>query len=210
MKLPTSQRCQVWDLPTRIFHWLMVFGFAACYLTGEDDRWALVHVTAGYMILGLITFRIVWGFIGSRHARFKNFIRGPKIVLDYMACLCRRKAEHYAGHNPAGAVAILLLIVLGIIVTVSGAIIYEELGWPGIEEIHEISSNTMLAIVFIHVSGVITSSIIHKENLVGAMFSGCKPYCEGETIGNTYRWLGILITICVIGFWLWSFKEKIF
>ena len=84
MKTPTSQRCQVWDFPTRVFHWLMVFGFAACYLTGENDRWALVHVTAGYMILGLIMFRIVWGFIGTRHARFKNFIRGPKTVLDNM------------------------------------------------------------------------------------------------------------------------------
>jgi cytochrome b len=210
MNTPFSQRCQVWDVPTRVFHWLMAFGFTVCYLSGENDRWALIHVTAGYMILGLIIFRIVWGFIGTQHARFKNFIRGPKTVIEYMICLCRRKTEHYAGHNPAGAIAILLLIVFGVIVTVSGVMVYEELDWAGLEEIHETSSNAMLVIVLVHITGVIISSILHKENLVGAMISGCKPHCEGETIGNTYRWLGVLIGFCAIGFWFWSFKEKIF
>jgi cytochrome b len=127
-----------------------------------------------------------------------------------VACLCRRKSKHYAGHNPAGAVAIVLLIALGLIVSVSGIMVYEQLDWPGLEEIHEISSNAMLVIVFIHITGVLISCILHKENLIGAMLSGCKPHCEGETIDKTYRWLGILIALCVIVFWVWSFKEKLF
>jgi cytochrome b len=204
-----SERCQVWDVPTRVFHWLMVFGFTTSYLTGEDDRWALTHITAGYMVLGLIIFRLLWGLIGTHHARFKNFICGPKAVVEYMVCLCTKKTRHYTGHNPAGAVAIFLLLLLGLLVTVSGVMISDEISFPGIEEIHEISSKSMLVIVLIHISGVFVSSFLHRENLIRAMINGCKPNCEGETIGQTYRWLGVAMGLCVILFWTWSFKDKI-
>lgn len=209
MRQKKPQRCQVWDAPTRVFHWLMVWGFTTCYLTGENDRWALVHITAGYMVLGLLLFRLLWGFIGTRHARFSSFICGPKAILDYVACLCRNKTKHYAGHNPAGAIAIFLLIALGLLVTVSGIMVNEEINYPGIDEIHEISSNTMLALVLIHIAGVIISSLLHRENLIGAMISGCKPNCEGETISRNHLWLGVTMVLLTALFWIWSFKEKI-
>lgn len=209
MRQKKPQRCQVWDAPTRVFHWLMVLGFTTCYVTGEDDRWALVHITAGYMVLGLILFRLLWGFIGSRHARFSSFICGPKTIMDYVVCLCRNKTKHYAGHNPAGAVSIFLLLALGLLVTISGIMVNEEINYPGIDGIHEISSNTMLALVLIHITGVIISSLLHRENLIGAMISGCKPNCEGETISRNFVWLGVTMVLLTALFWIWSFKEKI-
>lgn len=210
MRKKKPQKCQVWDAPTRVFHWLMVFGFTTCYLTGDNDRWALAHITAGYMILGLILFRLLWGFIGTRHARFRNFICGPRAVMDYVVCLCRNNTKHYAGHNPAGAIAIFALIVLGILVTVSGIMVNEEMNYPGLEEIHDISSNVMLATVFVHITGVIISSLLHRENLIGAMISGCKPNCERDSIDQTYRWLGFTLVAFVSLFWIWSYKDKIF
>lgn len=130
--------------------------------------------------------------------------------MDYVACLCRKKPKHYAGHNPAGAMAILLLILLGLLVTLSGIMVNEEMNYPGLEEIHDISSNAMLAIVFVHIFGVIISSFLHRENLIGAMISGCKPNYERETIDQPYRWLGVTLVSLVALFWIWSFKDKFF
>jgi len=209
MRQKKSQKCQIWDVPTRVFHWLMVGGFTTCYLTGENDRWALVHITAGYMILGLLLFRVLWGFIGTRHALFRNFICGPRAVMDYLVCLCRNNTKNYAGHNPAGAIAIFSLILLGLLVTVSGIMVNEEINYPGIDDIHDISSNVMLAVVFVHITGVIVSSILHRQNLIGAMISGCKANCEREAISQRHRGLGIFLGVLVALFWIWSFKDTL-
>lgn len=84
------------------------------------------------------------------------------------------------------------------------------MNYPGLEEIHDISSNVMLATVFVHITGVIISSLLHRENLIGAMISGCKPNCERDSIDQTYRWLGLTLAVFVSLFWIWSYKDKIF
>ena len=105
--------------------------------------------------------------------------------------------------------SIFLLLALGLLVTISGIMVNEEINYPGIDGIHEISSNTMLALVLIHITGVIISSLLHRENLIGAMISGCKPNCEGETISRNFVWLGVTMVLLTALFWIWSFKEKI-
>ena len=111
MSQSVTNKILVWDAPTRLFHWLMVFSFAGAYITSEGERWRLVHVTLGYTMGGLLAFRMVWGLMGTRYARFSNFVRGPQAVMAYLRSLHDRPPQHFIGHNPAGAVAIVLLIV---------------------------------------------------------------------------------------------------
>ena len=104
----------VWDAPVRVFHWLMVASFATAYLTAETERWRLLQVSAGYTLAGLVVFRLLWGLFGTRHARFVNFVRGPRAVVAYLKSLLARHPQHHVGHNPAGALAIVMMLaVLG-------------------------------------------------------------------------------------------------
>lgn len=112
-----TKQVKVWDPLIRIFHWSLVLAFAAAYLTGEEwDEWEEVHEFGGYAALGLILFRIVWGFIGSKHARFSDFLYGPKTVVEYLKSLLTTHPKHYLGHNPAGGWMIILLMA-GILTT---------------------------------------------------------------------------------------------
>ena len=84
-----TRKVLVWDAPVRVFHWLMVFSFAGAYLTAESERWRLLHVSLGYTMAGLVAFRIVWGLIGTRHARFSDFVRGPVAIARYVGGMLR-------------------------------------------------------------------------------------------------------------------------
>lgn len=209
MARKSSPDCLIWDVPTRVFHWSLVFSFSAAYLTSDGDCWALFHVAAGYTVLGLIAFRLIWGFWGTTHARFSNFIPSPRRVIDYLSHLFKGKPIHCAGHNPAGSIVILALLGLGIIVTVSGVLMYEDVEWPWVEEAHEWGTNLMLGLVGIHILGVITSSILHRENLIRAMLTGCKKGCESAAISKGYGWLGITMIIMMSAFWLWFLRDKL-
>ena len=197
----------IWDAPTRVFHWLLVLSFFTCYLTGEDDRWALLHVTGGFTAGLLIVFRLIWGFTGSRHARFSSFAKAPGEVLTYLKQISRGKAAHFAGHNPLGFVSILLLLFLGTIVTSSGILVYEDISIPYLEEVHEWSSNLMLAVVGVHVTGVGVSSYLHQENLVKAMITGRKSGFEKEAIQQPHRWMAAMLVIIVLCLWIGSYLE---
>lgn len=191
----------VWDLPVRVFHWLMVLCFAGAYLTAESERWRLLHVTLGYTMAGLVVFRLLWGLIGSRHARFSSFVRGPRAVARYVGSLLRGQPEHFTGHNPAGAIAIVALLGLALAVTASGWATYNEIAGDWLEEVHEAAANTMLAIIGIHVAGVFVSSWMHKENLVRSMISGRKNGTAQDGIRNAWKTVGALMIVAVVGFW---------
>jgi cytochrome b len=197
-------RILVWDAPVRVFHWLMVLSFAGAYLTAEGERWRLVHVTLGYTMLGLIAFRLVWGFIGSRYARFSEFVRGPAAVARYLASLVRGRPERHTGHNPAGALAILALLVMALAVVATGWASYEQAAGKWLEELHEVAANLMLAVVFVHVAAVAVSSWLHRENLVGAMIGGRKPGSPQDAIRSAWRSLAALMLVAVLGFWAYQ------
>lgn len=165
---------KVWDLPTRLFHWLLASTFAGAWLTGDSERWMGMHTLLGYTFAGLIAFRLVWGFVGGRHARFSSFVRGPGAVKRYLGSLLTREPEHHVGHNPAGGWAVLALLGLGTVTAVAGYATYNDLGGHWVEELHEGAASAMLALVFIHISAVVLSSLVHRENLVRAMITGFK------------------------------------
>jgi cytochrome b len=183
----------VWDPLVRLFHWSLVSAFFIAYFT-EDDLLDL-HVYAGYLIAGLLVFRLVWGIVGSRHARFSDFVKRPSEVWAYLKSLLTRHPKRYLGHNPAGGAMVIALLLSLVLTTVSGIAIYgagEAAGplaaslsglgdfWADVlEEIHEFFANATLALVFFHVLGVLMASFQHKENLVKAMVDGRKPADEG-------------------------------
>jgi len=196
-----SKRILVWDVPTRVIHWLLVLSFTGAFLTAESERNRDIHVALGYILLGLLAFRLVWGFIGTHYARFGSFLFGPGEVVAYLKSLFIRKPAHYVGHNPAGSVAIWLLLILGVASGASGVLVYEELGGDVLEEVHDVVSYAMLTVVAVHILGVMVSSLIHRENLVRAMFTGWKS--DGEKVGikRSYAWLGAIMMVAVVAFW---------
>lgn len=175
------QKILVWDLPVRLGHWLMAGGFALAWLTAESETWRLVHVLAGATVFAVALFRLPWGFIGSRYARFVDFVRGPTAVRDYLKSLLSLEPSHHVGHNPAGGWAIVLLLGLAVLCGVTGWGTYNELGdW--LEEFHEGLATTMLVVVIVHLAGVASGSLLHGENLVRAMLTGRKQGAPDDAI----------------------------
>lgn len=196
-----QRRILVWDAPVRVFHWLMVLTFAGAYLTAESEHWRLLHITLGYTMMGLLGFRIVWGLVGTRYSRFAQFVRGPAAVMRYLRAMLRGRPEHYTGHNPAGALAIMALLGLALAVTASGWALYNDFGGHTFEEMHEAIAGGMLALVGVHVAAVLLSSRVHHENLVGAMLTGRKPGRPEEGIRHAWRSVAAMMLIAVVGFW---------
>ena len=191
----------VWDLPVRVFHWLLVLCFAGAWITAESEHWRLVHVTLGYTMAGLLAFRVLWGLVGTRHARFASFVRGPRAVLGYLKSLVGRNPEHHTGHNPAGALAIVGLLALTAVTAASGFATYDELGGEWLEDLHEGAANAMMLLVVVHVLGVVVSSFVHKENLVRSMFTGRKPVPADQGIRRAWAPLAAALLAAVLGFW---------
>jgi cytochrome b len=191
-----SSSIRVWDPVVRIGHWLLVAGFFTNYIM--EDEFMTVHAWIGYSIVLIVLFRILWGFVGSEHARFSDFVRSPASVADYLRRFFKGRAPAYTGHNPAGGVMILLLLGCLLALTFSGLVLYaaEEnagplAGWvteagEGAasavwavdehfwEETHEVLVNVLLGLVILHVLGVLIAGRVHGENLVRAMATGRK------------------------------------
>jgi len=193
----TQAKVKVWDPLVRAFHWLLVIGFFTAYFT-EDD-FLTVHAYAGYTVLALILVRLVWGFIGSRHARFSSFVTAPRVAWQYVKDTLMFRAKRYLGHNPAGGAMIVLLLISLLLTTMTGLAAYGAsetagplAGWLGnigetgediIKEVHEFFANFTVVLVAIHVAGVIFESLAHRENLVRAMVNGYKKP-EHETTSD--------------------------
>lgn len=196
-----ARRILVWDAPTRLFHWLLALSFLGAYLTAESEQWRLVHITLGYTMAALVGFRLVWGMVGTRYARFSNFIRSPAATLRYLTSIMRGQPEHHIGHNPAGALAIIALLLMACGLAGTGWATYNDVGGDWLGELHEGIANAMLALVGIHVLAVFASSWLHRENLVGAMISGRKTGLPNESIRRAWWSLAVLMLVAVLGFW---------
>lgn len=181
---------KVWDPLVRVFHWTLVIGFFTAYFTEGEEETLTLHTWAGYTVLGLILVRLLWGFIGTQHARFSDFVYRPGTVKDYVVSVVKLNPRRYLGHNPAGGLMIVVLLASLLITTCSGMALYavEEsagplAGWLAgaghfweevYEGVHEFFANFTLFLVVVHVAGVIVESLLHGENLVRAMFTGRK------------------------------------
>ena len=200
-KMNQIEPVKVWDPLVRIFHWTLVFSFAVAYIT--EDEWIALHSLAGYMIGGLLLFRIAWGLIGTRYARFSSFIFSREATVAYLKDIVAFRPKHYLGHNPAGAAMVFALLLSLIATVVTGLSVYgaaEYSGpladfWAGrsefsadiLEEMHEFFANFTLLLVIAHVAGVILASFQHGENLVRSMFTGLKNQKQQDAkLKDTY------------------------
>ena len=198
----------IWDAPVRIFHWLMVLSFFGAFVTAESERWRLLHITLGYTMAGLVAFRLLWGLVGTRHARFSDFLRGPRAVRAYLRSLKSAQPEHHAGHNPAGAVAIVALLMLAVAVSASGWAIDSAPAVKWMQGVHDGAANAMMAVVLLHIVGVVVSSWLHHENLVAAMLTGRKLGTPQEGIRRAWRSVAVLMLAAVLGFWWTQWQAR--
>lgn len=192
----SRRQIKVWDPFVRVFHWSLVSFFLIAYVT-EDDLLSL-HTWSGYAVLGLILTRVLWGFVGTRYARFSSFVFRPVQIIAFLKDTLLLRAKRYIGHNPAGGIMILFMMFSLIITTVSGVALYgaEENAGPlaalfigsgeywedGLEGLHEFFANFTLLLVIVHVGGVIVESLIHRENLIRAMFTGFKQDNDAASV----------------------------
>ena len=171
-----NAQVKVWDPFVRAFHWTTVSLVGINFLTPQSGTRS-IHVAIGYAVLGLVAARVLWGLVGTRHARFANFVRHPRTVLTYLRQLRQGRAPRHLGHNPAGAamIVLLLLTLLGIGTTgwLSQTNAYYGVSW--VMDVHAFLAYGLLWLVGLHVAGVLLSSLMHRENLVRAMFTGRKP-----------------------------------
>lgn len=195
----------VWDLPTRVFHWSLALSFLGAWLTSESEYWKLWHVSFGYSMALLIAFRLIWGMVGTRYARFSQFVSGPTAVLAYFRSWLARRPAHYVGHNPAGALAILAILGVSVALVASGYASYEEIGGEWLSEIHETLADLLMAIVLLHIAAVILTSLAHKENLVRAMLTGKKIIAVGEEIRSSRPIFALVLVGMMAGVWWFMF-----
>jgi len=185
IKSTTSSTVKAWDPLVRVFHWSLVLFILVAFVT-EDD-WLNLHVQAGYAVAFLIGFRLFWGLVGTRNARFRSFVRSPRVVLHHLTGMLRFRVSHYLGHNPVAAVMVILLLSSIVLVSFSGMVIIASEGqgplantlfasWRGewMEDVHEFLANFTLILIFAHVAGVVFSSLLEGENLAKAMVTGRK------------------------------------
>lgn len=163
----------VWDPFVRVFHWSLVTAFAVAWISA--DEWDRLHEITGYAIGILVMARLVWGVIGTRHARFTDFVTSPSAVIRYLRDILGMRAKRYLGHNPAGGAMIVALLVMLSLTAGSGLLMVQSTPSPEwIEDAHEVLANLTLALVIAHVAGVVAASLMHGENLVKAMITGSK------------------------------------
>jgi len=212
------KRILIWDVPTRLFHWLFAISFAAAWLTSESDRWLSIHTFFGYLMLGLIGFRLVWGVAGGYYARFTSFLYSPMASLAYLRQALSGGGARYLGHNPAGSLSVYILLILGLAVCITGLFTQggeEQQGAVAgmvsiavgrmIKEGHEITAILMLLMVFLHLVGVAVESWLHKENLPRSMVTGIKDAPEDAPASKPYRLTAVLMLVAVAAFGGWWF-----
>jgi cytochrome b len=165
---------RVWDPLVRLFHWSLVGLFAFALFTG--DEWKSAHIVAGYIVGGLVIFRILWGVVGPKNARFASFVRGPAATLGYLRSALAFSAPRYLGHNPAGGAMIVALLAAIATIATTGYMMTTDTFWgvEWVEDVHETTVYVTLGLIALHVGGVVLASIEHRENLMRAMLTGMK------------------------------------
>lgn len=179
-------RIRVWDGLVRTLHWTLAGAVATAWISGHwpPTDFEAVHHTAGYVALAAVVLRLGWGFVGSRHARLAQFLRGPRAVLAYARALRAGREPRYVGHNPLGGWMALTLWLCAAAVAATGWLYTTEWlwGYAWLETLHSALGWLIAAFVGTHLGGVVMTSRRHHENLVGAMFSGRKRAPEGDDV----------------------------
>ncbi len=195
----------VWDIPTRLFHWLLSAGFlgaaAIAFLLDDDSPIYPWHSMIGLVLAFMVVLRVVWGFVGTRYARFGSFAYGPRAVLGYFKGIASGTDERHTGHNPGSAYAILAMLGMVLGLAVTG--VMTSRGNHDAKEVHELLAYGMLAFVAAHVAGVLLHTIRKRENITASMFTGRKEVPDSEAIASARPGIALLFAALVIA-WTWG------
>jgi cytochrome b len=206
----TPAKVRVWDVPVRLFHWLLLALLGFSWWSGEQgNEWMEYHGWSGYAILTLVLFRIVWGFVGSDSARFAHFVRGPSASYAYFRSVLQRRPKAFLGHNPLGGWMILSLLLVLLVQGVTGLLGNDDNAYEGplshwlrhstsslITALHAYNFDLLLGLIGLHVAAVLTHQLLRRDDMIKAMFTGVKTGVTGETGGcmvSTWRALGLLV-----------------
>ncbi|MCG3124314.1 MAG: hypothetical protein GIKADHBN_02772 [Phycisphaerales bacterium] len=196
------RRTLVWDLPTRLFHWLFAGGFIAAAVIalglGDDSPLFPYHGIIGLALGLMLVLRVVWGIVGSRHARFRSFAYGPGAVAGYLKGVMTGRGTQYAGHNPGSAYAIFAMLAIMLGLAVTGVMLGR--GNESVKDVHEVLVWAMITVAGVHVLGVILHTLRHRENLTAGMVRGRKSVPESEGIRSS-RPLAAAVFLLVMGAW---------
>ena len=201
---PVTGRRLVWDLPLRLFHWLFAFSVVACYTTAQlGFNWMQLHMRLGYGVIGLLAFRVIWGFVGPRHARFGSFLKPPAMVATYARGLLSRTAvtRHSSGHNPLGGIMVVWMLLIVAAQVCTGLFATDDIAWDGpyftfvsnalaerLTALHHANVNLIVGTVALHVSAIVYYAWFKGQPLLTAMIIGTKPASavpDDEAIQNS-------------------------
>jgi cytochrome b len=216
----TDDRRLVWDLPLRLFHWLLVLSMIASYTTAKlGFDWMQWHFYLGYWTIGLLVFRILWGFIGPRHARFSSFIRRPSAIWLYLKSMVKRTSARTIGHNPVGGLMVLAMLLLVSVQAATGLFATDDVVWAGpynpsvssstastLSTIHSINFNILLGAVGLHISAILFYALYKRQNLVVPMLHGHLPSAmvpEHEAISSSQLLKALVVSLLAAAFVYW-------
>jgi cytochrome b len=196
---------RVWDLPLRAFHWLLVLAVLLSFVTvkigGNAMEW---HARLGYFVLALLLFRLIWGFVGSHYARFSNFIRGPRLLIDYL-----KHPQQTPGHSPLGALSVVVLLSLFSFQVIAGLFASDEIAFDGplvkhvssawvelMTSLHRLNEPILLILVLVHIGAIVYYKKIKKHDLIQPMITGDKEWAEKIPVArddSLLRWMAAAI-----------------
>ncbi len=223
-----SEKRLVWDLPLRAFHWLLFLSIVGLWVTGKSDAdymdwltkhfditWMEWHFRIGYFVIGLLLFRIIWGFIGPKHARFVNFVPGPVKFFSYLGGVFKRDSKPAIGHNPMGAVMVLVLLASVGLQAFTGLFTSDDIVWAGpynsavnsdlankMGAIHHENYEILLVLVGVHIAAILYYAIWKRQRLVPAMVTGKKPAEEvpaSEAIPGSQLLKALIVALLCVG-----------
>jgi cytochrome b len=220
----TEETRRVWDLPVRITHWLLLVGIAGSYATHEAGvAYFQYHVWFGYSVLVLASFRIVWGFVGTRHARFSSFLRGPRATAAYLTQVFRGGAGAHPGHNPAGAWMVVVLLLALLAQAGTGLFTNDEIfntgplyGYVGdalsltLTSWHRRLFDWILILIAAHIAAIAAHRAFAGHRLVGPMFTGRKPaalVAQHEAIASSRLWLAAILLSGLVAGLVWIVSQ---
>lgn len=189
------RRVLVWDLVVRLFHVLLIVGFATAYwvakFLGEHSGLFPYHMMIGLTLAGIVLFRLAWGLVGTKWARLSTLFHGPRAHLDYLRGLFNRDAKRYAGHNPASSLAIVVILVLVLALGATGYLM--SLGNEGLKKLHELLANLLLAVAIAHIGGVLLHTMVHRDDIILSMVDGRKAAPEEDAIPGPAPFAALLL-----------------
>ena len=221
MNIPADHRrtVVVWDFPVRLFHWALVLLLVIAWSTAQAGLdWMRYHLYAGYGILGLILFRLMWGFVGSFHARFAHFVAVPRSAWRYAADLARGRHHAYLGHNPLGGYMVLLLLALVLVQVITGLFASDDILIEGplahtlagrfsrfATAIHAVNVNVLIVAAALHVGAIAYHRWRFGEHLVTAMLTGRKTVASDEVPAQTAVsvWRALALSLLSAGLVAW-------